>query len=382
MAWPYFPEAEIEWILNEFRTILRGEGVLSMGAHVSEFEKEFAGYIGSSFAVGTNSCSAALEIALRSIGLRPGEEVIVPVETFIATGAAVVREGGQPVFAEISPETFCLTLRSIQEKVTDKTRAVIIVHMAGLVTPEIFAMRAFCDERGLVLIEDAAHAPGAGIDGKKAGSLGHIGCFSFFPTKIMTTAEGGMMVTSDQEIYRKANSYRNRGLDFDASSEQYIGIGTNNRMTEIAAIMGRSQLRYLDEFVTRRNEVASVYNDAIISSGLGIYCKAIAAPAGITHSYWRYLVLLDGSINREELKGLMKEDGIPIDWAYYPPLHLQPVFAVLYGNRKGMLPRSEEILEHHVCLPMHACLESSDATFIAERFLDNIRSLVHQKGTA
>ena len=198
----------------------------------------------------------------------------------------------------------------------------------------------------------------------------------------MTTAEGGMMVTSDQEIYRKANSYRNRGLDFDASSEQYIGIGTNNRMTEIAAIMGRSQLRYLDEFVTRRNEVASVYNDAIISSGLGIYCKAIAAPAGITHSYWRYLVLLDGSINREELKGLMKEDGIPIDWAYYPPLHLQPVFAVLYGNRKGMLPRSEEILEHHVCLPMHACIDNSDAAFIAERVLDNIRSLLHKKGLA
>ena len=380
IAWPYFPEHEIERILREFRTILSGEGMLSMGDHVRKFEKEFANYINSSFAVGTNSCSASLEIALRSIGLKSGEEVIVPAETFIATGASVIREGGQPVFAEISPEAFCLTLESIREKVTDKTRAVIIVHMAGLISPEIFAIREFCNEGDFVLIEDAAHAHGADIEGKKAGSIGHIGCFSFFPTKIMTTAEGGMIVTSDEDIYRRANSYRNRGLDLNVDTEQYSGIGTNNRMTEIAAIMGRSQLRCLGEFVARRNQVASVYNDIIASSELSVYLRVIASPSKGVHSYWRYIILLDENIDRREFRELMTEDGIPIDWAYYPPLHLQPIFVKLYGNRKGMLPRSEEILEHHVCLPMHVCLEVKDATVIVERFLGNARALLEKKG--
>jgi perosamine synthetase len=380
IAWPYFPEHEIEWILSEFKTILSGNGMLSMGDHVRKFEKEFADYIGASFAVGTNSCSAALEIALRSIGLQPGEEVIVPVETFIATGAAVVREGGRPVFAEINPETFCITLDSIKEKVTDKTRAIIIVHLAGLISSEIFSIKEYCDKKGFILIEDAAHAHGAEIDGRKAGSLGHIGCFSFFPTKMMTTAEGGMAVTSDESIYHRVSSYRNRGLDLSANSEQYSDIGTNNRMTEIAAIMGRSQLRYLDKFVAMRNRVASIYNDIISSSELNKFFKLVAVPPNVVNSYWRYIVSLDANIERKKLKDLMTKDGIPIDWAYYPPLHLQPVFIKLYGNRKGMSPLSEEILEHNICLPMHVCIKDNDAMFIAERLLLNVRTLLESKG--
>lgn len=377
-ASPYFPDYEIGWILDEFHTILRGDGMLSMGPHVKEFEKEFAAYVGTTFAVGTNSCSAALEIAMRSIGLQSGDEVIVPAETFIATGATVVREGATPVFAEVSPETFCLTLESIQEKVTHKTRCVILVHMAGLIGPEVFGIKKFCDEKNLSLIEDAAHAPGASIDDKKAGSLGHIGCFSFFPTKMMTTGEGGILVTSDYEIYKKANSYRNRGLDLDAGFEQYCGIGTNNRMTEIAALMGRSQLRCLDEFVTKRNQVASVYNEAIVSSDVSSFLRPVNVPPKVTHSYWRYMLSLDPMINREKLRDLLKKDGIPIDWPYYPPLHLQPVFREMYGNKREMLPVSEELLEHNICLPIHACIDIEEAKFIAEKLLTNVRMLIRK----
>jgi perosamine synthetase len=377
-AFPYFPEDEIDWILNEFRTILRGDGMLSMGRHVKAFEKEFADYVGQPFAVGTNSCSAALEIALRSIELAPDDEVIVPVQTFIATGAVVIREGGRPVFAEVSPDTFCLTIESFKEKITTRTRAVILVHMAGLITPDVHEIRKFCDSKNIVLIEDAAHACGASIGGSKAGSLGHIGCFSFFPTKMMTTAEGGMLVTADEKLYKKADSFRNRGLDLDAGSEQYSGIGTNNRMTEIAAIMGRSQLRCLEDFVKKRNQVAAIYNEAINRSELNSVIRLTKFPNHMTHAYWRYLISLSPKINREKLRDLMLKDEIGMDWAYYPPLHLQPVFVGLYGHKAGMLPQSETLLEHHVCLPMHACIDSADANFIVKTFLSHTRELLNK----
>ncbi len=372
MACPYFPENEIELIMEEFKSILNGENLLSMGKNVAEFENEFADYIGSEFAVGTNSCSAALEISLRTANLLPGDEVIVPVETFFATGAAVVREGGHPIFAEVDPDTFCLSLNSVKEKITRKTKAIIIVHMAGMISPDIINLKDLCESEKIVLIEDAAHALGASINGVKAGNLGDIACFSFFPTKMITTAEGGMIITSDEQRFVRANSYRNRGLDMNAEVERYSGIGTNNRMSEIAAIMGRSQLRCINEFLLKRNNAASIYNEVIETFNLKELCKPIKPSKEIKHSYWRYLVLLRDEINREEIKKRMAEDGISVDWAYYPALHLQPVFVKMYGNKKGMLPVSEDLLDHNICLPMHSQIDESDAVFIAERFKKHI----------
>ncbi len=377
MAYPFFPPKEIEWILNEFRYILEEQGMLSMHQHVFNFEKQFSEYIGSKFAVATNSCTAALEISLRAIGLQPGDEVIVPVETFIATGAAVVRENGRPVFADVSPDTFCLSLDTLQKKVSSRTRAVIIVHMAGMISPDMIRIKRFCDENNIILIEDAAHALGASIDGLKAGNIGHLGCFSFFPTKIITTAEGGMLVTSDSDLFEKANSCRNRGQDMNAAYEQYTMIGTNNRMTEFAAIMGQSQLRCLETFLSKRRAIALIYNNIISSSPAGEYAYWIHVPANIQHANWRYMILLNPLINRDELKTRMAKDSISLDWAYYPPLHLQPVFKKMYGNQKGMLPASETLLDHHVCLPMHPGLEVEDADYIANKIVYHIMELTN-----
>lgn len=376
MALPSFAPAEVESILDDIREVLEGRAMLSMHKQVAAFEEEFAKYVGCRYAIATNSCSAALEIALRSIGLEPGDEVILPAETFVATGTSILREGGRVVFAEVDSMSFGLSLKSVQEKLSSKTKAVILVHLAGYISPEVEEIKEFCDQNNIVLIEDAAHAHGATIHSRKAGALGHIGCFSFFPTKIMTTGEGGMLVTNDKRIAMLANSYRNRGQDMEAGGEIYVRLGTNNRMTEIAAIMGRSQLRELESFVERRNLVAKVYNNRIKHSSVADLVQLPESPDHIRHSYWRYMLVFHRRLDRVALQKRLGEDGISSDWAYYPSLHLQPVMQDLAGLKAGQLPETEDLLERNFCLPVHPGLTEEDADFIAGKFVEHLESMV------
>lgn len=374
VAYPYFPEEEIDPILEQFKSILKGDAMLSMGANVKAFENEFASYCGSSFGVATNSCSAALEISLRTLQLQKTDEVILPAETFIATGASVIREGGKVVFAEIDPQTFCLSAASVRDKITPHTKAVIVVHMAGLVTPDILEIVDICKQNNLILIEDVAHAPGAEYQGQKAGSFGDFGCFSFYSTKVITAAEGGMLVTSNEEFYKQANSFRNRGLDLQAKSEQYIGLGTNNRMTEFSAILGRSQFKHLDSFINHRNKIASLYHNALKDHHL---VSPLPLPEKCHHSYWRYIVKLDKGIDRYQLREDLKEVGVAIDWAYDPPLHLQPFFKKTNQTEPGDLPVTEEAMKHFVCLPIHMLIKEKDAQTISQLFIQAISKQHH-----
>jgi perosamine synthetase len=369
MAWPYFPEKEIDWLLKEFKNILQGNAPLSMGPRVKEFESIFASFIGAEYAVGTNSCSAALEIALRSIGIQYGDEVIIPVETYIATGSAVVNEGAKPVFCDIDPKTFCLNLNELKKQVTKNTKAVILVHMAGMISPDALKIKAFCQQENIILIEDAAHAIGASIDGINAGNIGDISCFSFYPTKIMTTAEGGMLLCSDEELYEKANSLRNRGRDMSAQSEIYSRLGTNNRMTEFAALLGISQFKCLNDFLRKRREIANVYNNAIQASSINHLAQPIIVPKEIEHAYWRYSLTLDPSIDRELIKKELDKDNIASDWAYYPALHLQPYFINNHKTYVGQCPIAEDTLERNFCLPVNTTMTKKDAVFVATQFI-------------
>lgn len=375
MAAPYFPDEEIEKILPLFREILEGKRPLSQSEFVREFERAFAAMTGCRYAVATNSCSAALEIALRCLNITSGDDVVVPVETFIATGAIILREGANPVFAGISPETFCLSLKTLQAVVTPKTKAVIIVHMAGFISPEIFAIRDFCRERGIALIEDAAHAPGAAINGEKAGSIGDIGCFSFYPTKVMTTAEGGMFVTNNESLYELANSYRHRGRDMSAKAECYSRLGTNNRMTEFSAILGLSQLSCLNEFIDKRNRVADYYGEFLAELFAQGKLNKLVKPENIRHAYWRFIVGLEKQFDRVEVQKLMKENGVAVDWAYDPPLHLQPVFRHRFNINEGYLSETEEIMKHFICLPIHPFLTREDIAYISRSLTEVLESL-------
>lgn len=369
-AFPYFPPEEQRWLSGELSQILNG--ILAMGPRVAQFEKEFAAYCGQRYGIAFPSCTSSMEAALLSFGVGPGDEVLVPVETFIATGMVVSLVGARPVFTEISAVNFSMDFDDAWSRITERTRGAIVVHFGGFISPQLPAFVQKMRDSGRFVIEDAAHAPGAELNGQKAGSLADAGCSSFYPTKVMTTGEGGMLVTDREDIAATVRSLQLRGRDLDSKDERYVLRGRNNRFTEIAAAMGLSQLRSLPEFLSTRRRVASIYDDMLLSSELFV---PLLAEDGSVPSYWRYVAMPTVAIDRFALRDRLAADQITIDWAYDPPLHLQPVFQKTMDTRPGMLPRSESLLARHICLPVHARMREQDAEFVAQRLLTHVSAL-------
>ena len=373
-AFPFFPPEEQEWLSHQLSDILNDQ--LAMGRRVREFEKEFASYCGQPYGIAFPSCTSAMEAALRALGVGPGDEVLVPVETFIATGMVVSLVGALPVFTEIEDQSFSMDFEDAWQRVTDKTKGAIVVHFGGFISPSLSTFVEKMHRSGRFVIEDAAHAPGAVLNGRLAGSFGDAGCFSFYPTKIMTTGEGGMLVTGRKDIASMARSLQNRGRDMDSRDERYIIPGRNNRFTEIAATMGLSQLRCLPNFLEQRRRVAEVYDELLLRSELFV---PLLADKTSQPSYWRYTAKPTVNLDRVSLRDRLAEDKISIDWAYDPPLHLQPVYRELLGTQPGMLPKSEETLSRHICLPMHARMRDIDAEYVVERLLHHTNAALHKE---
>lgn len=366
-AYPYFPPEEQAWLQKELSEILTS--ALAMGPRVKKFEEAFAAYCGTPYGVAFPSCTSALEAALVALGVGAGDEVLVPVETFIATGMAVTLTGARPVFTEVSAKTFSMDFDDAWARVTERTRGAIVVHFGGFIAPELPKFVERMRSTGRFVIEDAAHAPGAELDGQRAGSISDAGCFSFYPTKIMTTGEGGMLVTTRADLARTARSLQNRGRDMENREESYVLPGRNNRFTEIAAAMGLSQLRTLPGFLDQRRRVAATYDELLLKSELFI---PLLPEDGSNPSYWRYVVTPTVPVDRVALRDALAEDKITIDWAYDPPLHLQPVYRETMATRPGMLPRSEKLLSEHICLPIHTRMRTCDAEYAVERLLYHV----------
>ena len=258
-ALPFFSKKDIEKIIPQLEIILNGNGFFTKGPKVKEFEKLFAEYIGSNYGLAVNSCTSALELVLKAIGISGGDEVVVPTQTFVSTASCVVNNGGTPIFCEID-QNHLIDFDDLTAKITDNTKAVIIVHFGGLIHPDIWGIKKYLKERNIYLIEDAAHAHGAKIDNVFAGNIGDFGCFSFYSTKIMTTGgEGGFISTNNEKLFALCSSLGAIGIDKKSNNEIYIKAGSNNRLTEFQAIMGISQLNKLESFVKHRNKIACIY---------------------------------------------------------------------------------------------------------------------------
>lgn len=367
MADPHFDSKDRERIHREVDNIL--DSALSMGPNVVAFQKEFAERMNVRHAIAMNSCTSTLEAALLAHQIK-GKEVIVPSQTFVATGMAVHLSGGTPVFAEISPETMCLDIDDVKSKITHNTAGIVIVHMTGIITPNIMKFKNFCEEHNLFLIEDAAHSPGAISNDKYAGTIGDVGCFSFFPSKVMTSGEGGMLVTNDDAMARFAKSYQNRGRDMSSKVEIYTMPGRNVRMTEMSALLGRIQLEKLDDFLKKRRALAAVYQRELF----GVDGIDVLIPKDLkSSSFWKVPIILNSEIDRSVLTQHMLSNGITVDWAYNPPLHLQPVFMDLYQTFQGQLPITESCLARHICLPCHPRMEEKDAFYVAQVLKDFLK---------
>jgi dTDP-4-amino-4,6-dideoxygalactose transaminase len=369
-AKPYFPDSDIQEIKGYVEEILKS-GMLTLHTYTEKFEKEFARVCGVKHAIAVSSGTAALEILLRCMNLKPGDEVLVPTNTFTATAATVFFAGGRPVLTDINPRTLCVSIEDVERKITDRTKGLIVVHVGGLICPEIGRLKEICEDHGMFLIEDAAHAHGSKIDGRVAGSLGHAGAFSFYPTKVMTTGEGGMITTDDDEIDKKARILRDQGKESFASNA-IVELGYNWRITEISAAIGIVQLKRLPEIVKRRNDIAKIYDEAFEEMD---NIQPIKTPPNILNNYYKYVALLDNRINRDEVKRKLREKGVYCGGeVYWPPLHMQPIYRKLLKVRDEDFPNANDACKRMICPPIYTGMSIEDAEYVVEKFKEVLKS--------
>jgi len=337
--------------IKAIEEVLRS-GALTQGAKVKTFEEQFAAYIGAKYAIATNSGTSALHTALLGSGIGTGDEVITTPFSFIAAANAVLYAGAKPVFADIDEASFNIDPEKIEENITNRTKALLVVHLFGQPC-DMGQIMKICRENGLTLIEDACQAHGAEFDGKKVGAFG-TGCFSFYPSKNLVTGEGGMITTNDKKVAEKAEMIRNHG-----QTKTYVHdmLGYNYRMTDLAAAIGICQLKKLDAFNKKR-----IKNAEFLTKEIGKIDGLIPPRVmpNVKHVFHQYTIRVteDFGMSRDELKQRLGKKGIDAR-AYYPiPIHKQPLYKKL-GYRDD-LPISEKAANEVLSLPVHPSLTGGD----------------------
>lgn len=344
-------------------------GWLTMGSVTQKFEDEFKRYTGTKHAFAISNATVALHMACLALGIGPGDEVIVPSLTFVATANAVRYVGATPVFADINGENdLTISLSSIQKLANHRTKAIIVMHYGGY-TCDMTGILAWARSQHIPVIEDAAHAVGSYLDGKHLGTLGAAGCFSFFSNKNLSTGEGGMVVTNDDalgEQFRLLRSHGMTSLTWDrhqghAWSYDVVSLGYNYRIDEIRSALGREQLKKLDSFNKRRREITSLYRDFLNNLVPEIVIPFKDHP-GISAHHIMPIILPKGSDRLKFMEG-MKENGIQTS-IHYPPIHTFTSFATEV-RKVPHLPVTEDIARREVTLPLYPLLTDMQVELVA-----------------
>ncbi len=328
-----------------------------LGKELESFENEFSGYIGVDYGIGVNSGSDALYLAILACGIGAGDEVITVSHTFISTVDSITRCGATPVFIDVSSDTFNIDTSKIEEKITKKSKAIIIVHLYGNPV-EMNPILELANKYNLFIIEDACQAHGAEYKGKKVGSIGDIGCFSFYPAKNLGAyGDGGLITTDNDDLSQKLRMLRNYG-----QPEKYIHefIGVNSRLDEIQAAILRVKLQYLDDWNERRRQIAILYNELLEMSNI-IIPKENENGKSVYHLY------VIRSKNRNRLKKYLEKERIQILIHYPIPVHQQNAY--LKYKEKQNLPITEQICKEILSLPMHPWLSEKEIKLITNIIL-------------
>lgn len=334
-------------------------GMIAEGKRVAEFESAFAEYAGVEHCIAVNSGTAALHVAMLAHGIGKGDEVITTSFSFIATANTIMYTGARPVFVDIEPDTFNIDTSLIEDSITKDTKALMPVHLYGH-PAEMKAITEIAEDHDLIIIEDACQAHGATYHGKKVGSFG-TGAFSFYPTKNMTTGEGGMITTNDSEVARKARMIRAHG-----SQQRYLHemIGYNMRMTDIAAAIGVAQLKKIDRFNSARQKNASLLSEGLKN------IPGVTVPTvrnGCEHMFHQYTLRVD---NRDELVTKLNQSGIGTG-VYYPiPIHMQPVY--IEAGYTDDLIECEKAAKEVISLPVHPGVSEEDVKQIVKAVIEGI----------
>lgn len=349
---------------------------LTTGPKIAEFEQTVADYVGAKYAVAISNGTSALHAACFAAGIGPGDEVITTPLTFAASANCVLYCGGTPVFADVDPKTYNIDPEDIRRKITDRTKAIIAVHLAGQPC-DMDAIHSIAREHGLIVIEDGAHALGSVYKGKKVGSMSDMTTFSFHPVKPITTGEGGMIVTDNEEFYKKMALFRSHGITRDDSMMtrndgpwfyQQFDLGYNYRITDIQCALGCSQMKKLDRFLARRKEIVARYNEAFAD------CDNIITPYQLsdTESGWHLYIVQVKNCDRRQVFEAMREKGIGVN-VHYIPVYMHPYYQE-HGYENVHCANAEEIYSHIISLPLYPGLTSEQQDYV----IDTLKSLCEE----
>jgi dTDP-4-amino-4,6-dideoxygalactose transaminase len=359
---PYITEEDVSNVCEAVRNKR-----LSQGEYVERFEKEFASFIGVKHAVTVSSGTSALHLALVITDVGPGDEVIVPSFSFVATANCVLYQGAKPVFVDIDPLTYNIAPHKIEEKISKRTKAIIPVHYGGQ-PADMDLIMELANRYGLYVIEDAAEAHGALYKGRKAGSISHVACFSFYPNKNMTTGEGGCITTNIGELAEKTRMMRSHGQD---GRYQHVMLGYNYRLTDIQAALGLSQLKRLNWVIEKKIEKAQYYNKRINESFDDGVKPPYVAPYA-THTYMLYTVRLKNQEKRDYAIKKLEKNGVETRIAF-PPIHLQPFYQKLFNYNRGLLSVTEEVADTVLSLPIYPHIESETQDYVLSLLKEDVK---------
>jgi perosamine synthetase len=352
---PLFNGNELEYVTKCIKT----GWVSSLGRYVEEFEKEFSRYCGARYGISCSSGTAALHLALASIGIGKSDEVIIPSFTMISTANAVAYQGAKPVLVDSKKNTFNIDPEKIEEKITPRTKAIIAVHIYGH-PADMDKILKIARKHRLYVIEDAAEAHGAEYKGRKVGGIGDVGCFSFYGNKIITTGEGGMAVTNSRKIKEKADYLRDLAFSKDRHF-WHCHLGFNYRMSNLQAAVGLAQLERIKELIRIKRHNAKIYNKLLKD------IRGITLPKEESYAknvYWMYAILVQDEfgVSRDKLRKILAQKGIETR-VFFIPIHLQPIYSKIC---KGEFPVAEESCRKGLYLPSGLNLKKNEIKFIAE----------------
>jgi len=357
---PQIDQKEIEAVVKVLKSGILTHG-LGAGPMVTEFENAFAKFVKAKHAIAMNTGTAALHAALASVGVKAGDEVVLPSFTFVATAEVVVFTGAKPVFVDINPETYTASPRAIERAITKKTKAIMPVDLYGM-PADMQPIREIADKHGLKIIEDAAQAHGASYKGKPLGACADAACWSFYGSKNMTTGEGGMLTTNDDKIAEAPRYIRSHG---EKQKYKSLMLGHNYHMPEMEAAIGCVQLKKLPKFVARRRENARRLTEKLAKAkGLQLPIE----PKGFRCSWYLYTARLKNSkrLRRDKFVEKLKQKGIGAFVCYVNPVHLMPYYRK-FGMHK--LPETEKASEQVFSLPVHPGVTAEQIDFIGETVL-------------
>jgi perosamine synthetase len=355
---PALSGKEREYVLD----CIDSSWISSKGKYVERFESSFADYLGATHAASVCNGTVALHLALLALGIGPGDEVIVPTLTYIASVNAITYTGAAAVFSESVRDTWQLDPADVEARITPRTRALMVVHLYGHPC-DMDAFRDLADRYGLYLIEDCAEAIGSEYHGQKVGTFGDIACFSFFGNKTITTGEGGMVVTSSRKLDAKVRHLKGQGL---APGREYWhdAVGYNYRMTNICAALGCAQLERIETILQQKKRVAAAYREALE----GTPAQFHKASEGVEHSYWMCSILVKRPEQRDPLRTRLASAGVETR-PLFPPVHLMPI----YKGCAGDFPVAEDLSSRGMNLPSYPELSGADIQFVTDNIKDGLR---------